>query len=146
MRKPLVLIAASMAAMFLLLMVYPAVFRHRPTGLRVKVALAAPCRTDLPLGESVRILRPGFVRLNSEEVTLDELDRRLEATFRSRAQWIVFVSGGADLPFRDVVAVIDVASKRGTYVALVTPAVEQDLKSHREKCLDPNIYFRQVLL
>ena len=87
------MIAALLAATFFILTVHPGASRHRSVGLQVRIALAVPCRTDLIPGEIVRVLRPGIVRLNSEELTLNELDHRLETTFRSRAQRVVFVSG-----------------------------------------------------
>ena len=87
------MIAALLAAAFFILTVHPGPSRRRSVGLQVRIALAVPCRTDLIPGEIVRVLRPGIVRLNSEELTLNELDHRLETTFRSRAQRVVFVSG-----------------------------------------------------
>jgi biopolymer transport protein ExbD len=140
------IIAALLAATFFILTVHPAAFHHRSVGLQIKIALAVPCRTNLIPGEIVRVLRPGLVRLNSEELTLDELDHRLETAFRGRTQRVVFVSGGGDLPFRDVVAVIEVALRHADYTALVTPPVEHSVMPQTGTCLDPNIKFPQILM
>jgi biopolymer transport protein ExbD len=140
------LIAALLAATFFILTVHPGASRHRSVGLQVKIALPVPCRPDLIPGEIVRVLRPGLVRLNSEELTLEELDRRLETTFRSRVQRVVFVSGDGALSFRDVVAVIDIASKHADYTALVTPSVDHSVTPQTGNCLDPNIKFPQILM
>lgn len=91
-------------------------------------------------------MRPGLVRLNSEELTLEELDHRLETTLHSRVQRVVFVSGDGALSFRDVVAVIEIASKHADYTGLVTPPVEHSVAPQTDNCLDPNIKFPQTLM
>lgn len=140
------LIAALPAASFFILTLHPGASRHRSVGLQVKIAFATPCRTDLIPGEFVRVLRPGIVRLNSEELTVEELDHRLETTFRSRVQRVVFVSGDGAPSFRDVVAVIEIASKHADYTVLVTPPVERSVTPQAGNCLDPNIKFPQILM
>jgi biopolymer transport protein ExbD len=92
------------------------------------------------------VLRPGLVRVNSKELTLEELDRRLETTFRSRVQRVVFVSGDGALSLHDVVAVIEIASKHADYTALVTPSVEHSVTLQTGNCLDPNIKFPHTLM
>ncbi len=138
-------IAALLAAILLMLAEQPGTFRRRSVGLEAKIALAVPCRADLIPGEIVRVLRPGVVRLNSEDLTLDQLDVRLEEIFRHRTQRVVFVAGREDLSVRDVLAVIDVALRRADYVSLLTPNVERAL-TKPGNCLDANIRFPRVMM
>jgi biopolymer transport protein ExbD len=145
MRK-ILLIAALAAAAFFLVSVHPAAPRPRSMGLEVKIALATPCKAEVVSGEMVQVLRPGTVRLNSEELTLKELDHRLEAIFRNKTQHVVLLSGGGDLPFSDVVAVLEVAARYADYIALVTPAVEHATMPQSGNCFDPNITFPQIVM
>jgi len=55
----------------------------------------------------VHVLRPGVIQLNNEPLQTQELERRLEAIFRTRVYRYVFVTGGPGLQFRDVADIID---------------------------------------
>ena len=139
-------IAALVTAVLLILSVHPVYSTHGSVGLQVKIAQAVPCRADLIPGEIVQVLRPGLVRLDSEDLTLKELDRRLERTFRNRPQQVVFVTGGGELSFGDVIAVVEVALGHADYVSKVTSNVEHALAAETGKCLDPNIKFPRILM
>ena len=64
----------------------------------------------------------GALRINQDAVTLDRLGSRLFAIYSARANKNMFIQGDADLPFGDVVNVIDIAKGAGVGdVGLMTP-------------------------
>jgi biopolymer transport protein ExbD len=66
----------------------------------------------------------GRIELNQQAVAADELAARLRRIFETRGNAVVFVRGGADLEFRSVARVIDVARGAGlNRVALMTATV-----------------------
>jgi biopolymer transport protein TolR len=64
----------------------------------------------------------GALRINQDAVTLDRLGSRLFEIYSARANKNMFIQGDADLPFGDVVNVIDIAKGAGVGdVGLMTP-------------------------
>jgi hypothetical protein len=147
MRVPTRSITASLAAILLvLLLVHPVAIGRRSTGLEVKIARVIPCPTDPLPGELLQLLQPGLVRMGSEDLTLGELDRRLETVFSRRSVRLVFVAGGAGHPFREVAKILEIASKHADHVALVTPTVQGGIKPRLGQCLDPDINLSPTLM
>ncbi len=66
------------------------------------------------------------MKLNTEVVTEENLGRRLEDIFKTRAERVVFVKGDPDLDFMQVARAIDIAKGAGLdKVGLMTKAVEE---------------------
>ena len=66
------------------------------------------------------------LKINQEEVTLDNLHQRLVDIFKTRAERVMFVKGDNDVEFQNVAQVIDIA--KGTQfvdkIGLITAKVE----------------------
>ena len=66
------------------------------------------------------------LRINQEDVTLENLSTRLTDIFKTRAERVMFVKGDPDVEFQNVAQVIDIA--RGTNVVdrigLITAKIE----------------------
>jgi biopolymer transport protein ExbD len=64
----------------------------------------------------------GALRINQDAVTLDQLGIRLLDIYNARANKNMFIQGDEDLPFGDVVNVIDIAKGAGVGdIGLLTP-------------------------
>lgn len=61
----------------------------------------------------VSVEADGSLRINQDPVSLDQLGARLFEIFRARANKNMFVQAAEDLPFGDVVKVIDTAKGAG---------------------------------
>ena len=146
MRRPILLIAAGVAFAVWLFLPHGVFFRHRSVGLEARIAQAVPCGADLPPVESVRVLRPGRVMMHSVEMSLGELDHRLEATFRDRVRCVVLLSAENELQFFEIAQVLETVRRHADYVALVTPEVEKAARSNTWLCLGPNITFPEILM
>lgn len=55
----------------------------------------------------------GLLRINSDPVTLDQLGAKLFDIYSARANKNMFIQGDADLPFGDIVRIIDIAKGAG---------------------------------
>ena len=66
------------------------------------------------------------LRINQEDVTVDNLHQRLVDIFKTRAERVMFVKGDNDVEFQNVAQVIDIA--KGTQfvdkIGLITAKVE----------------------
>ena len=70
----------------------------------------------------VSIDTKGALRINQDAVTLDVLGSRLFDIYSARANKNMFIQGDEDLPFGDVVNVIDIAKGAGVGdIGLLTP-------------------------
>jgi len=70
----------------------------------------------------VSIDTQGALRINQDAVTLDSLGARLFDIYSARANKNMFIQGDEDLPFGDVVNVIDIAKGAGVGdIGLLTP-------------------------
>ncbi len=75
----------------------------------------------------VSVEEDGSLRINQDPVTLDQLGTRLFEIFRARANKNMFVQANEDLPFGDVVRVIDVAKGAGVGdIGLLTVSVNEE--------------------
>jgi biopolymer transport protein ExbD len=61
----------------------------------------------------VSLDRTGMLRINTDAVTLDQLGARLFDIYSARANKNMFIQGDPDLPFGDIVRIIDVAKGAG---------------------------------
>ena len=140
------LLATMLTGSALLLILSPSPRPPRSSGLRVTIAIAGPCAEAGAAGEPVRMLGPGRVWLRSREMTLAEFDHSLAQALWDKVQRIVLLSGGAGLLFHDAASVIGTAARHADYVALVTPAVEQEVARTSGACVDANVRIRQILM
>ena len=61
------------------------------------------------------------IEINSQPVTLDHLQERLQTIFATRANKVIFVRGHQDLQFLEIARVIDIAKGAGVFkVGLMT--------------------------
>ena len=64
----------------------------------------------------------GLLRINYDPVTLPQLGSRLFDIYSARANKNMFIQGDSDLPFEDVIRVIDIAKGNGVGdIGLFTP-------------------------
>jgi len=65
------------------------------------------------------------MKINQDDVTLDQLGDRLLEIFKTRADHTIFVKGDPDVMFADVAQIIDVAKGSGIdKVGLITQNIE----------------------
>jgi len=65
------------------------------------------------------------MKINQDDVTIDQLGDRLLEIFKTRADHTIFVKGDPDIMFADVAQVIDVAKGSGIdKVGLITQNIE----------------------
>jgi biopolymer transport protein TolR len=73
----------------------------------------------------VQILANRSLKINQEDVTMDQLQGRLEDIFKTRADKVAFVKGDENLTFSDVAQVIDRVHAAGVdKVGLITARIE----------------------
>ena len=73
----------------------------------------------------VQVLRGGSIKINQDDVSLENLQGRLEDIFKLRAEKVAFVKGDPELPFADVAVVIDKVHAAGVdKVGLITAKIE----------------------
>jgi len=66
------------------------------------------------------------LKINQDDVTIDQLGNRLVDIFKTRAERVIFVKGDPELTFSDVATVIDVAKGAGIdKVGLITQNLEE---------------------
>jgi biopolymer transport protein TolR len=71
------------------------------------------------------IEKDGAAKLNQEPVAWNDLEARLVAVFKTRAERVVFVKGDEDLDFQTVAKAIDIAKGAGIdKIGLMTPKIE----------------------
>jgi biopolymer transport protein TolR len=82
-----------------------------------------PSQTPAPPSDDIviSVLGDGSVRLNTEKVSIADLNERLKTVFRIAADHVVFVRGDKQLDFQQIAEVIDIAKGAGwNRIALVT--------------------------
>jgi biopolymer transport protein TolR len=73
----------------------------------------------------VQILANKQLKINQEDVSLDQLQGRLEDIFKTRAEKVAFIKGDENLTFADVATVIDKIHGAGVdKVGLITAKIE----------------------
>jgi biopolymer transport protein ExbD len=66
------------------------------------------------------------LKINQDDVTWEELQSKLEAIFKTRAERVMFVKGDSEVPFMEVAEVIDIAhAAQVDKVGLITAKIEQ---------------------
>jgi len=66
------------------------------------------------------------LKINQDDVTIDQLAPRLIEIFKTRAERVIFVKGDPDVLFADVATVIDIAKGAGIdKVGLITQNLEE---------------------
>jgi len=74
----------------------------------------------------LEISRDHSMMLRGEAVKRGELEVRLRDAFKTRAERLLFIRADRHLKVREVMEVIDVASRQAEYIALITPSVERE--------------------
>ena len=116
--------AAFFVGLFLILAVSFASLPSATVGIPIRLA-------GLPYGGGdcrpvvVQVVQDGWVRLFGETLRAPQLPARLKQIFRTRSDFVVFVTAASDLPYAEVMAVIDAIVKDDYTVALITPAVDR---------------------
>lgn len=66
------------------------------------------------------------LKINQDDATWEDLQSKLEAIFKTRAERVMFVKGDPDVPFMEVAQVIDIAhAAQVDKVGLITAKIEQ---------------------
>jgi biopolymer transport protein ExbD len=102
---------------------------RRSAGIYVKLPLHvknSQCgeRRDIVM----QISDDDTVRINSEAISSESLAESLRERYQVRVERVLFVKADPDVSFQKVIGAIDVAraAVNNLYVALLTPAVEQE--------------------
>jgi len=102
-----------------------------PTGIFVRVSSkeylrATANRSVGPLIVSVERRRETVVYLiDGNEVSVADLHDALKRELSRRADWVVFVEGDEDLPYQDIVQVIDIANGLHARSVMLTAQMKQ---------------------
>ena len=135
-------ITVPFTAIFVVFALVVAHGAHSTLGLPVRIAKIRPC---LPYEGDVRrvfvhVMRPGLLQLNGEPLQTQDLERRLEAIFRTRVYRYVFITGEPGLQFGDVCEIIDRSAKQVDHIVLVTSSVMTELTARTPGvCFDENL-------
>jgi biopolymer transport protein ExbD len=66
------------------------------------------------------------LKINQDDATWEDLQSKLEAIFKTRAERVMFVKGDPEVPFMEVAQVIDIAhAAQVDKVGLITAKIEQ---------------------
>ena len=100
-----------------------------PKGLEARVPQPPPPNQPPPPENDrtvvVIIEKDKSMKINQEPILFENLSKRLEDIFKTRAERVVFVKGDPDLEYQEVAKVIDVAKGVGIdQVGLMTKKVE----------------------
>ncbi|MDX1979907.1 MAG: biopolymer transporter ExbD [Bryobacteraceae bacterium] len=116
--------------LLVLLIIFMIITPLTPKGLETLIPQPPPPNAPPPPPGQDRtvviiIEKDRSMKLNTEAVTAENLGKRLEDVFKTRAERVVFVKGDPDLEFRDVATAIDIAKGAGIdKVGLMTPKIE----------------------
>jgi biopolymer transport protein ExbD len=73
----------------------------------------------------VQIFKNDTLKINQDDVSIDQLQGRLEDIFKTRAEKVAFVKGDENLTFADVAQIIDKVHAAGVdKVGLITAKIE----------------------
>ncbi len=116
--------------LLVLLIIFMAISPVTPHGLDALAPQPPPPNTpsdDDPSRTVVIVIdKQSNLKINQEEVTWDNLEKRLFDIFKSRADKVVFVKGDPEIEFQSVARAIDIAHAAGVdKVGLMTPKVEE---------------------
>ncbi len=116
--------------LLVLLIIFMVITPLTPKGLETLIPQPPPPNAPPPPPGQDRTVviiidKDRSMHLNTETVTEENLGKRLEDVFKTRAERVVFVKGDPDLEFRDVAKAIDIAKGAGIdKVGLMTPKIE----------------------
>lgn len=120
----------TVAAACILLLAQMSAGRSHQTAVRYFVQIASPgppdgCGDGRPI--VVKVVDGGHVTLNGRgPLDIDGLAPRLHEIYDARAERVMFVQGGPNVPFRSVAEVIGIAKQQIEVVAFLTPSVEKE--------------------
>jgi biopolymer transport protein TolR len=119
--------------LLVLLIIFMVITPLTPKGLEALVPQppppdAKPAPADRTVVVSVHYAGVGqrpALKINQDDVTWEDLQRRLEGIYKARAERVVFIRGDSELNFMDVAQVIDIAHAAGVdKVGLITAKIE----------------------
>lgn len=116
--------------LLVLLIIFMVITPLTPKGLETLIPQPPPPNAPPPPPGQDRTVviiidKDKSMHLNTELVNEDNLGKRLEDVFKTRAERVVFVKGDPDLEFREVAKAIDIAKGAGIdKVGLMTPKIE----------------------
>lgn len=115
--------------LLVLIIIFMVITPLTPKGLEARVPQPPPPNQPPPPPNDrtvvVTIEKDKSMKINSEPILFENLAKRLEDIFKTRAERVCFVKGDPDLEYQDVAKVIDVAKGVGIdQVGLMTKKVE----------------------
>lgn len=117
--------------LLVLIIIFMVITPLTPKGLDARVPQPPPPNTPPPPPENDRtvvviIEKDKSMKINAEPILFENLAKRLEDIFKTRAERVCFVKGDSDLEFQEVAKVIDVAKGVGIdQVGLMTKKMEE---------------------
>jgi len=115
--------------LLVLIIIFMVITPLTPKGLEARVPQPPPPNSPPPPDNDrtvvIIIEKDKSLKINAESVLFENLPKRLEDIFKTRAERVCFVKGDPDLEFQEVAKVIDVAKGVGIdQVGLMTKKVE----------------------
>lgn len=117
--------------LLVLLIIFMVITPLVPKGLDALVPQPVEHRTPTPPERTivVQVLNgpnnTPALKINQDDVTWDTVRARLQDIFKTRAEKVMFVRADNDLPFNDVVQVIDIGHATGVdKIGLITAKLE----------------------
>jgi biopolymer transport protein ExbD len=117
--------------LLVLIIIFMVITPLTPKGLEARVPQPPPPNQPPPPPDQDRTVvviveADRTMKINQEEVLFENLSKRLEDIFKTRAERVCFVKGDPSLEYQDVARVIDVAKGVGVdQVGLMTKKVEE---------------------
>lgn len=117
--------------LLVLIIIFMVITPLTPKGLDARVPQPPPPNTPPPPPENDRtvvviIEKDKSMKINAEPILFENLAKRLEDIFKTRAERVCFVKGDSDLEYQEVAKVIDVAKGVGIdQVGLMTKKMEE---------------------
>jgi biopolymer transport protein ExbD len=116
--------------LLVLIIIFMVITPLTPKGLEARVPQPPPPNQPPPPPDQDRtvvviIEADKKMKINQEDILFENLGKRLEDIFKTRAERVCFVKGDPDLEYQEVAKVIDVAKGVGIdQVGLMTKKVE----------------------
>ena len=115
--------------LLVLIIIFMVITPLTPKGLEARVPQPPPPNSPPPPENDrtvvIIIEKDKSLKINAESILFENLSKRLEDIFKTRAERVCFVKGDPDLEFQEIAKVIDVAKGVGIdQVGLMTKKVE----------------------
>jgi biopolymer transport protein TolR len=116
--------------LLVLLIIFMVITPLTPHGLEALVPQPPPPNMPPPPPDQdpnvvITVAKDHSITINSQPVSMNDLQNKLEDIFKTRATKVVFVKGDPDVDFRYVAQAIDAAKGAGLdKVGIMTPKVE----------------------